>query len=653
MNTAALLAEILDGNGRTVRLGRKIGEGGEGAVFEVETDPETVAKIYHQPLPSVRADKIRAMAAVRNEQIEKLTAWPIELLTLRSGAPVGIKMPKVVGHKDIHQLYSPKSRRVEFRRADWRFLVRAAANLSRAFATVHAASCLVADVNHGGIMVAQDARVRLIDCDSFQIEYGGRKYLCTVGVPTFTPPELQGVTFAEKERTENHDNFGLAVMIFLVLFMGRHPFAGRYLGPGEMPIEQAIRELRFVYGVGRAAVYMEQPPGTPALEIVSPSVAALFERAFARESMLVGRPTAREWLTALETLEGELVQCEAAPTHWHFSGLQRCPWCRMEGATGVALFSPAVSPGAASFFDLDSLWKQVEAVEPPGAVPMLEEGVFGNKIELSRMAGEFLQRRWFHRPLALFLAAASTAVGIYVDLPLLAKLFFFVAAFVVYATIRKMLRSADDIEIFIHRERLCREQWDKVRNEWEAKAGPGLFVAKRKELDGHRAAWLINRQERADRLKALAESKRESQLNRFLDGVEIRAGEVPGIGAGRKSILESFGISTAADVSEEKLAAVPGFGEKLCTGLLDWRRSIEAQFVFDETLDVDIQDREAVEEEMQRERLQIEAAIRRGFVDLQQLHRQSLFARTSMRGGGETAYRAYLQAVADLNAVQH
>jgi DNA-binding helix-hairpin-helix protein with protein kinase domain len=29
--------------------------------------------------------------------------------------------------------------------------------------------------------------------------------------------------------------------------MGRHPFAGRYLGLGEMPIERAIAECRFAY----------------------------------------------------------------------------------------------------------------------------------------------------------------------------------------------------------------------------------------------------------------------------------------------------------------------------------------------------------------------------------------------------------------------
>lgn len=49
---------------------------------------------------------------------------------------------------------------------------------------------------------------------------------CDVGVPLWTPPELQGRDFRGLTRTKNHDRFGLAVLMFQLLFMGRHPFAG-------------------------------------------------------------------------------------------------------------------------------------------------------------------------------------------------------------------------------------------------------------------------------------------------------------------------------------------------------------------------------------------------------------------------------------------
>ncbi len=102
-------------------------------------------------------------------------------------------------------------------------------------------------------------RLRLIDCESFQWTANGKRFACEVGVETFTPPELQGKNFREVIRTINHDSFGLAVMVFLLLFMGRHPFAGRFLGRGDMPIPRAISEFRFAYSAMRADVQMDNP----------------------------------------------------------------------------------------------------------------------------------------------------------------------------------------------------------------------------------------------------------------------------------------------------------------------------------------------------------------------------------------------------------
>lgn len=256
--------EVLDESKRPVRLGPVVGQGGEGAVYEITTQANAVAKVYHKPLSNDRAAKIAAMITMQSEALSKLAAWPQGLLLDRSGKPIGLVMPRVAGRKDIHHLYSPKSRRSDFQRADWRFLVHTTANTARAFAAVHEAGCVIGDVNHGGVLVGEDATVKLIDCDSFQVMHAGRHFLCEVGVETFTPPELQGKSFAGIIRTPNHDNFGLAVMAFLMLFMGRHPFAGRYLGQGDMPIAKAIEEFRFVYGARHQHMQMTQPPGRPA-----------------------------------------------------------------------------------------------------------------------------------------------------------------------------------------------------------------------------------------------------------------------------------------------------------------------------------------------------------------------------------------------------
>ncbi|MEO7335935.1 MAG: hypothetical protein ABIV63_05055, partial [Caldimonas sp.] len=636
---------VVDAKGRVMRLGRKLGQGGEGAVFELEGEPDIAAKIHHQPLTPLRAEKIRVMAGMRTDQIDRLAAWPTDLLSLPTGTPIGLTMPKVTGHKDIHHLYSPKSRRTEFVGADWRFLIRVAANLSRAVATIHDAKGVIADVNHSGVLVSQDARVRLIDCDSFQIVDAGKTYLCDVGVPTFTPPELQGLLFAEIVRTPNHDNFGLAVLIFLTLFMGRHPFAGRYIGLGEMPIERAIGEGRFAYGADCTSLQMERPPGAPPLSIVSPSIAGLFERAFARESRDNARPTAAEWTTTLEKLGGELRQCAFSPSHWHVNGLQACPWCRMEAATGVALFSTTVSAGAAAHFDIDAFWRRIMAMEHPGPAPALDVLDAKRTLRPTLPVLQFKQRRTVHRFYALVLAALPVPIAFFVSLPIAGRLLFLAAAVGLYCVARLLVRAANDTTAFAQQARLDLDDLEKVRREWQAKAGPGRFDAKRAELDRLRENWSASRDLQGRTQQELDDQRRGAALSRFLDGFDIEAG-VEGVPSSRVALLESFGVETAADVTPEKLEGVPKLDQKLREALTEWRRTLEARFRSENTPGPVPLDEALIEREALAEQMRIEAALRTGLQDLQEIQKQALFARVSMKASVEEAHDVYLQSAA-------
>ena len=92
-------------------------------------------------------------------------------------------------------------------------------NCAAAFDAIHSKSHVIGDVNQGNVLVSQRGTVFLIDCDSFQVSAHGKLFLCEVGVPQFTPPELQGRNFRGIQRTANHDRFGLALIIFHLLFM--------------------------------------------------------------------------------------------------------------------------------------------------------------------------------------------------------------------------------------------------------------------------------------------------------------------------------------------------------------------------------------------------------------------------------------------------
>ena len=328
-----------DSQNESYTLSERIGSGGEGTVYACD-DENLVAKIYHELPAEEKAEKLLWMAAHKNERLLKVAAWVVDVLRdAPDGKIVGFLMPNVKA-KEIHELYSLKSRRVYFPDATWHFLVHTAANLARAFYNLHRDLHIMGDVNHGNCVVMRDGTVKLIDCDSYSIKTDESRYPCEVGVATHLAPELQGVNLRDIERENKHDNFGLAVIIFQLLFLGRHPFAGNYLGEEDKSLEDCIRELRFAYGDNAAVKNVRQPPGTLPLAAVSPRIALMFERAFLTEE----RPEPREWIEALEDLSNNLEQCALHPGHLYFNELKNCPWCEIEMQTGLMLF-PFVTAG--------------------------------------------------------------------------------------------------------------------------------------------------------------------------------------------------------------------------------------------------------------------------------------------------------------------
>src|SRR5262249_9479253 len=258
-------AAVRNSVGQTVQVGRQLGKGGEGAVHAVAGREDLALKLYWDTKAADRCAKIQAMVAAAWYKSNSFVAFPIDVLYGDNGKFVGFAMRKISGYKPVHLLYSPASRKSEFAVASFRFLVRTAINSARAVASVHAAGCVIGDINHSGFLVSDKATITLIDSDSFQFLTANHKFLCRVGTPEYTPPEMQGKRFDQVPRTPNHDAFGLAIIAFQLLFLGRHPFSGRFVSSGDMPLERAIAEYRFAYSSRKAETKMEPPPNVPVL----------------------------------------------------------------------------------------------------------------------------------------------------------------------------------------------------------------------------------------------------------------------------------------------------------------------------------------------------------------------------------------------------
>lgn len=351
--------------GFAYKLGQEIGQGGNGIVYSVARRPELVAKIQKIAPSQDEIDKLGVLVRAATPELLAIAAWPMDLLTTSSGQAVGYVMPRILDARPLYELYSPRSRVQHFPAADFRFIVHAAANVARLFAAVHKAGFICGDVNHSNILVRETGTVAAVDCDSFQVGDGAR-FPCLVGTDLFVPPELMGVSLSATRRTLNHDDFGLAVLIFHLLFMGRHPFAGRFTGRGDMPIERAIAESRYAYSRHVQRSEMTPPPLTVPVAAVGSAVSELFELAFDPASKRGSRPTPETWIAALDNLKSSLSSCAVAPHHHYLASGGSCPWCAIEGRSRLKLFGGLIKTTTAKVSDLESLWARYLALIEPG-----------------------------------------------------------------------------------------------------------------------------------------------------------------------------------------------------------------------------------------------------------------------------------------------
>jgi DNA-binding helix-hairpin-helix protein with protein kinase domain len=642
----SVLTNLFFADGKPCNLGRRLGIGGEGAVFELHPSGQSVvAKVYKRPIKAEKQKKLICMARERDDALMQVAAWPVgSLHDGRNGPVCGFVMPKVSGFADIHKLYGPSHRKQFFPNADWAFLVNASRNLAAAFDVIHAHGHVVADVNQGNVVVAANSVVKLIDCDSFQITVAGNRYLCEVGVAHFTPPELQNVkSFRAAERTQNHDNFGLALLCFHLLFMGRHPFSGVYSGREDMPIERAIREFRFAFGKNASLKGMKPPPESIGLDVVSPAVALLFERAFSEAGVQPGgRPKAGDWLQAFEQLKSQIRTCQVESVHKYYGGLNSCPWCSLERKSGVLFFIGVigVTPGVGAF-NLSQVWQRILAVPSPGEAPHIRPDSFSPspsplppKLRYAKIWGVVRKVA----AVGIVIWCLSSFPGVIIFVLIFAAILFF--WHVDDSADRRARQDA---------ARVAETKWDETLRRWNFEAGDAAFRQKLQEATKMKSKYENLNNEYSKEKQKLQAAVMERQLHKFLDTFFIHDHSIPKIGAGRKATLASFGVETAADVEPGKILRISGFGPGLTNELVQWRKRLEPKFRFDPSKGVDPADIAALNQKFRQERTQMEGALLATPETLNKARGQTLLRREAIRSQIEDVAKALAQARADLS----
>ena len=600
--------KLYDHLDRPILLEEEIGRGGEGSVYTIQKDATNVAKVYHNSIASEKAEKLQAMV-VNSLDLTRFTAWPSATLHNKPGSMIrGFIMPRVSGHREVHELYGPAHRKIQFPHADWSFLIHAARNVAAAFQSIHDCGHTIGDVNQSGILISQKAICRLIDTDSFQIRLGSKVYYCDVGTPHFTPPELQEKSFRGVLRKENHDNFGLAIIIFQLLFMGRHPFAGRYLGSGDISIEKAIREYRFAFGVRASTKQMAPPPYALDLSVCTLSVAQLFERAFSEEGFhKERRPKAQEWVKQLDTLRNELWSCKNNSAHKYHRSLTSCPWCSLENSSGTVYFLAYTSAGSTQIkFNLENVWLEIQSIE----IPSLDQLPDVNSV------------RAIPTPLPEQAKSPQGFLGI----------------------VNLLFKFHNDGGERSRRKSILYQ----VEQEWQAietKYQLLKFSPRFKSIYRRSQAFYNKYKELPNQYQI----ERNSELLKiYLERHFIENSEISGIGKRRALTLASYSIETAADISYNKVASVPGFGPVLTQNLIDWRNTLEARFSRYRPSPKDLASLSSVDQKYAHRRSELENKLLASKAQLEDVRDSLLKQREQVRKEAENVLSRLAQARADM-----
>jgi DNA-binding helix-hairpin-helix protein with protein kinase domain len=222
---------------------------------------------------------------------------------------------------------------------------------------------------------------------------------------------------------------------------------------------------------------------------------------------------------------------------------------------------------------------------------------------------------------------------------------------VIASAIMKQKAAPAVVQRFRSSLNTARAQLQTLEGRWRAEASDARFAARLRQLEVARQTWCDLPNERERRFRMLEQQRERSQRRAFLERFQLEKATIPGIGPGRKAMLTSYNVETAADIEETRIRQIPGFGPAMIGKLRQWRAQLEATFHFDPSRGVDPLDIAALDRELADGKAALERDILDGPADLKRLAQELSMARSALKPQIACALLMVTQAEADLRAV--
>lgn len=335
---------VRDRNGTEYRLGRLLGEGGQGRVFEVEGQPRAV-KLLSAPTRLQRDRLEGSIARIRRLHLDKLPlARPQALL-----APphVGYVMELLTGMIPLGRLLHPPRGGEDF--LAWYLesggtvrRLRLLARLGEVLGELHGRGLGYGDLSPENVLVsasADHAEVWLIDCDNIHAGVSPRAYY----TPGYAAPELFRGHLGADSLT---DAWSFATLAFEALTV-LHPFDGDRVHDGDPEEEERAHrgELEWVDAESGSNAALSR--GLPRELVLSRPLRKLAEDCFGASRLdRARRPGVSAWTEQINSAADQTLTCAGCPGSFMFN--QRlCPWCDTPRPDFVLAEVRRVDPDAA------------------------------------------------------------------------------------------------------------------------------------------------------------------------------------------------------------------------------------------------------------------------------------------------------------------